>query len=517
MLNSTPGNNISAPSTFAHSMESPISSLIHSMHDAACQWEHPLTAPSSGPSAPSVSLLPPASLMSATRSAMSTSANGSSALSLAPRRALVRPLALCSSRPSPRSRLAPRRAVVPRSPRLLSFRAYTCGDRLRSPTTRTKFATAQTHRLHAQRTRHAAQRSPPPAPLVVSSQRHGGAHEPLPGLVGSRTSMLYQNDYPIQNDPYTRLRTSAPGLFPWHGRNGDPSIARMGSPVLSALLNQVMHSGPGAGPAILRRGTLSTQFYEAVIVPGSDDSDFINSEIELPGSGQDDMDEEGDHWNLGWTRSLPTSSMPTPLTHPVTMSSSTNTPWASTSIPSSSANCIESGVAYQALVWLDLLKLGVRSAQKYNIKVWIDLHGTPGSQNGYPGSGRAGGAHWSNNATYMDMTEKAFNYLVAEFTQDTYKGTVAAIQPVNEAVGAYSKPVQNLVNTYYLWAWQALAYPSGNAGLISNTMLVTHDACQRYWQNFYNAQQSEPVVMDAPSVLRLRPTGGQRVGHLPAV
>ncbi|CAD6891869.1 unnamed protein product [Tilletia caries] len=454
----------------------------------------------------------------------SIAANGSSALSLAPRRALVRPLALCSSRPSPRSRLAPRRAVVPRSPRLLSFRAYTCGDRLRSPTTRTKFATAQTHRLHAQRTRHAAQRSPPPAPLVVSSQRHGGAHEPLPGLVGSRTSMLYQNDYPIQNDPYTRLRTSAPGLFPWHGRNGDPSIARMGSPVLSALLNQVMHSGPGAGPAILRRGTLSTQFYEAVIVPGSDDSDFINSEIELPGSGQDDMDEEGDHWNLGWTRSLPTSSMPTPLTHPLDHRgrlppalaaglSHVRVPIGHWAFP----DCIESGVAYQALVWLDLLKLGVRSAQKYNIKVWIDLHGTPGSQNGYPGSGRAGGAHWSNNATYMDMTEKAFNYLVAEFTQDTYKGTVAAIQPVNEAVGAYSKPVQNLVNTYYLWAWQALAYPSGNAGLISNTMLVTHDACQRYWQNFYNAQQSEPVVMDAPSVLRLRPTGGQRVGHLPAV
>ncbi|CAD6888979.1 unnamed protein product [Tilletia controversa] len=162
-------------------------------------------------------------------------------------------------------------------------------------------------------------------------------------------------------------------------------------------------------------------------------------------------------------------------------------------------DCIEAGVAYQPLNRFDLLKQGVRWAQKYNIKVWIDLHGTPGSQNGYPGSGRAGVAHWPNNATYIDMTEKAFNYLVAEFTQDTYKGTVTAIQPVNEPVGAYSKPVQNLVNTYYPWAWQALAYPQGNAGPISNTMLVTHDAWQglAYWQNFYNAQQSERVIMDA--------------------
>ncbi|CAD6892639.1 unnamed protein product [Tilletia controversa] len=94
--------------------------------------------------------------------------------------------------------------------------------------------------------------------LVVSSHHHGGAHEPPPGLVGSRMSMLYQNDYPIQNDPYTRLRTPGPGLFPAHGRNGDPSIARMGTPVLSPLLNQIMHSGPGAGPPILRPGTPSS-------------------------------------------------------------------------------------------------------------------------------------------------------------------------------------------------------------------------------------------------------------------
>ncbi|KAE8228181.1 hypothetical protein CF326_g6898 [Tilletia indica] len=162
-------------------------------------------------------------------------------------------------------------------------------------------------------------------------------------------------------------------------------------------------------------------------------------------------------------------------------------------------DCIEANVAYQPLNRFDKLKQGVMWAQKYNLKVWIDLHGTPGSQNGYPGSGRAGAAHWPNNATFMDMTQKAFNYLVEEFTKSTYKGTVTAIQPVNEPIGAYQKNVQTLLNSYYPWSWDALAYPNGVNNAASSVMLVTHDAWQglSYWQSFYNQTQSERVMMDA--------------------
>ncbi|CAD6900255.1 unnamed protein product [Tilletia controversa] len=400
------------------------------MHDTACPWELLLTPPSSGPSAPSVSLVPPASFMSTTRSAVSTLASGSSALSFGP-----------SSRsgPAPRVVLRPSLRSRPRP-------------------------AAQTHRLHAQRTRHAVQRSPPSPFPRVSSHHHGGAHEPPPGMVGSRTSMVHQNDYPIQNDLYTRLRTPGPGLFPGHGRNRDPFIARMGTSVLSPLLNQIMHIGSGAGLAILRPGTLSTQFYEvnasnvlnanAINAPGNHVViDVITKGLYLdPGFLGQFFQEHLDSWitedDLRQIAAVGLNHLRIPIGH-----------WA---FP----DCIESGVAYQAQVRVDLLKLGVRWAQKYNIKVWIDLPGTPGSRNGYSSSGRAGVAHWPNNATYVDMTEKAFNYLVAEFTQYTYKGTVTAIQPVNEPVGAYSKPVQNLVNTYYLW-------------------------------NFNNAQQSEPVITDA--------------------
>ncbi|CAD6941146.1 unnamed protein product [Tilletia laevis] len=42
------------------------------------------------------------------------------------------------------------------------------------------------------------------------------------------------------------------------------------------------------------RSASPTQSYEAVIVPSPDDSDFLDSEIDLPKSGQDGMDEKED-------------------------------------------------------------------------------------------------------------------------------------------------------------------------------------------------------------------------------
>ena len=47
---------------------------------------------------------------------------------------------------------------------------------------------------------------------------------------------------------------------------------------------------------------------------------------------------------------------------------------------------VQSGLFYlkRMLVWMDELGLAAN----------IDLHGAPGSQNGFDNSGRAGGAHW---------------------------------------------------------------------------------------------------------------------------
>lgn len=63
------------------------------------------------------------------------------------------------------------------------------------------------------------------------------------------------------------------------------------------------------------------------------------------------------------------------------------------------------------------LKEGVLLCKKYGLKVWIDLHGVPGSQNGYDNSGHADGEHWADSADNYSRTQYALNKLISEFSQ----------------------------------------------------------------------------------------------------
>lgn len=94
----------------------------------------------------------------------------------------------------------------------------------------------------------------------------------------------------------------------------------------------------------------------------------------------------------------------------------------------------------------DKLKQGVAWAGKYGLKVWVDLHGVPGSQNGYDNGGRVGPIHWGDREDYYRRTLATHNKLVAEFTQPDYRGVVTAIQPVNEPAANRNGNVKQLLN-----------------------------------------------------------------------
>lgn len=152
---------------------------------------------------------------------------------------------------------------------------------------------------------------------------------------------------------------------------------------------------------------------------------------------------------------------------------------------------------YLALNRFAKLKEGVLLAKKYGLKVWIDLHGVPGSQNGFDNSGRSGPINWPNNPSYYTQTQYAFNRLVTEFTQPAYAGVVTAIEAVNEPKGNVVPAVQNLLNTYYPWARNKVAIPDG-WNKYSNMLLVIHDAFQglQYWQNFWTGRARHRVLLD---------------------
>ncbi|PWZ00878.1 glycoside hydrolase [Testicularia cyperi] len=143
------------------------------------------------------------------------------------------------------------------------------------------------------------------------------------------------------------------------------------------------------------------------------------------------------------------------------------------------------------------LKEGVQLAKKYGLKVWIDLHGVPGSQNGFDNSGRSGPVNWANNPSYYTQTQYAFNRLVTEFVQDDYLGTVTAIEAVNEPKGNVVPAVQSLLNKYYPWARNKVAKPDGWSDY-STMLLAVHDAFQglQYWQNFWTGRARHRVLLD---------------------
>jgi glucan 1,3-beta-glucosidase len=70
-------------------------------------------------------------------------------------------------------------------------------------------------------------------------------------------------------------------------------------------------------------------------------------------------------------------------------------------------------------------------ARKYGLKVAIDLHGAPGSQNGFDHSGRAMSyPQWQSSKRNIDRTLQVLTTIAQMFRDQT--DTVTAIQPLNE-------------------------------------------------------------------------------------
>ncbi|KAL2062299.1 hypothetical protein VTL71DRAFT_6565 [Oculimacula yallundae] len=102
--------------------------------------------------------------------------------------------------------------------------------------------------------------------------------------------------------------------------------------------------------------------------------------------------------------------------------------------------------------WRYLLR-GIEWARKYGLRVKLDLHGVPGSQNGWNHSGRDGKVNWitgPDGATNAQRTLDIHNQLSKFFAQDRYKNMVAFYGLINEP--AKSIPIDDLI------AWTQKAY-----------------------------------------------------------
>lgn len=106
------------------------------------------------------------------------------------------------------------------------------------------------------------------------------------------------------------------------------------------------------------------------------------------------------------------------------------------------------------VAWRYLLR-AIEWARKYGLRVNLDLHGAPGSQNGWNHSGRQGAIGWLNGVDGTlngDRTIDVHKQLSAFFTQPRYKNLVTMYGLVNEP-----RMVELDQSTVLSWTEEAIA------------------------------------------------------------
>jgi len=135
---------------------------------------------------------------------------------------------------------------------------------------------------------------------------------------------------------------------------------------------------------------------------------------------------------------------------------------------------------------LPVLDQAIGWARSAGLKVLLDLHGAPGSQNGFDNSGRLGPIAWLQGDT-VAQTITAIQNLAKRYSGDT--DVVTAIELLNEPAG-WALSLDGIKN-YYNSGYQTVR---ANAG---DTAVCIHDAFQDFqsWNGFLN-QPNGNVLLD---------------------
>ncbi|OXV11007.1 hypothetical protein Egran_01235 [Elaphomyces granulatus] len=137
---------------------------------------------------------------------------------------------------------------------------------------------------------------------------------------------------------------------------------------------------------------------------------------------------------------------------------------------------------------LSLLDQAIGWARTSGIKVIIDLHGAPGSQNGFDNSGRRGNIEWQQGFT-VNQTLDAIQALASRYVNDA--DVVAAIELLNEPFVARGVQLDPLKQFYYD-GWGRIRQYS------HDTTVVIHDGFLdpvSAWNGFMNAASGVWYVM----------------------
>jgi len=108
-------------------------------------------------------------------------------------------------------------------------------------------------------------------------------------------------------------------------------------------------------------------------------------------------------------------------------------------------------------------------ARKYGLKVLVDCHGSPGSQNGFDNSGQSGAVSWQADHN-LRKSIRVLETMAAKYGGQNYSDVVFAIELVNEPI-SWDQNNFTLTQTWAQEAYQAVKSKATNKDL----MVLMHD------------------------------------------
>ncbi|KAF5386819.1 hypothetical protein D9615_001629 [Tricholomella constricta] len=145
--------------------------------------------------------------------------------------------------------------------------------------------------------------------------------------------------------------------------------------------------------------------------------------------------------------------------------------------------------------WTYFLK-SIKWARKYGLRINLDLHAIPGSQNGWNHSGRLGTVNFLNGPMGYANAQRALDYIriLAEFiSQPQYKDVVTMFGILNEPQG--SVVGQDALSRFYLEAYNIIRQ-AGGTGESNGPWVSLHDGFipRNQWANVF--PNADRVTLD---------------------
>jgi glucan 1,3-beta-glucosidase len=168
--------------------------------------------------------------------------------------------------------------------------------------------------------------------------------------------------------------------------------------------------------------------------------------------------------------------------------------------------------------WTYFLK-AIEWARKYGLRINLDLHSVPGSQNGWNHSGKMGQIDLMNGVMGVANAQRTMDYIriLAEFiSQPEYRNVVPFFgilnEPLSGAGGGFSKTA---ISEFYAEAYRVVRAASTSAGAGNGPYVSIHEAYWGVaeWAGFLSG--ADRLALDFHPYLCFQPLSAQAITSFP--